>query len=220
MIKAVLFDWDGTILDNHEVIMSSYRAATTEVLGRPIPSTPEEAARIIRLRGQESFGSMSDDPEVVAQIAAAYHRAYLGLAETMGGPFPGTKETLEALKERGLLVGIVTSKARARWVSDAARFDLTDLFSVSITGDESKEAKPHPGPVIDAIAILGLDPSEAVFVGDGPQDVVAGNTAGSTTVGCRYGFHPDEIDDAGADYVIGDIAEILTIVDSLLAGVA
>ena len=44
------------------------REVSTEVLGRPIPSTPEEASRIIRLRGQESFGSMSDDPEVVAQL--------------------------------------------------------------------------------------------------------------------------------------------------------
>ena len=218
MIKAVLFDWDGTILDNYEVIMASYRDATTEVLGRSVPSTPEEESRLIRLRGQESFGSMSDDPDVVAQIAAAYHRAYLVNVEKAGVPFPGAREVLESLRDRGLQVGVVTSKARVRYESDAARFGLADLFAVAVTGDEAIEAKPHPGPVLLAMDQLGLPSEEVVFAGDGPQDVAAGNAAGATSVGCRYGFHADEIDEAGADHVIDALSDIVALVDSLQSG--
>lgn len=220
MIKAVLFDWDGTILDNREVIMSSYRAASTEVLGYPIPATPQDEARIIRLRGQESFGSMSDDPAVVERVAAAYHKHYLGFAETLGKPFQDAKETLARLNELGFLVGVVTSKARMRWEGDLARYGLAGLFTVSVTGDEAREAKPHPGPVLSALEQLRLAPGEVIFAGDGPQDVAAGRAAGVITVGCRYGFHPDEIDDADADYVIAQLPEILTVVEAITGSAA
>lgn len=217
MIDVVLFDWDGTLVDSKSAIMSSYRDSTAEVLGAPYPSTPEEMALIMPMRAQESFGMMSDDSAVVEQLIAAYHRAYLRNSQ-MAGAFVGTRDVLDGLKARGFRLGVVTSKGRDRMSSDAERYGLTDLFDVLVTGDESAERKPHPGPIIDALEILGVRGASAVYVGDGPQDVLAGRGAGALTVSCGYGFHgADECLAERPDYLIDDIRDLPGVVDRIVA---
>ncbi len=219
MIKAVLFDWDGTLVDSKKAILASYRDATTEVIGRAFPETEEEVARILPMRAQESFGSLSDDPAVVERLIAAYHVAYLRNSQSLAGAFEHTVATLTALRDRGLQVGIVTSKARDRMESDRDRYGIGDIFAVTVTGDVSAERKPHPGPVIDAMEALGIKGDETVYVGDGPQDVLAGSGAGAVTVLCTYGFHDrTESAELAPDYVIDDVADVLGIVDALAAG--
>jgi phosphoglycolate phosphatase-like HAD superfamily hydrolase len=219
MIKAVLFDWDGTLVDSKKAILASYRDATTEVIGRAFPETAEEVARILPMRAQESFGSLSDDPAVVDRLIAAYHVAYLRNSQSLAGAFEHTVATLTALRDRGLQVGVVTSKARDRMESDRDRYGIGDIFAVAVTGDVSAERKPHPGPVIDAMEALGIKGDETVYVGDGPQDVLAGSGAGAVTVLCTYGFHDrTESAELAPDYVIDDVAEVLGIVDALAAG--
>lgn len=218
-MRAILFDWDGTLVDSKKAILASYRDATTEVIGRAFPETEEEVARILPMRAQESFGSLSDDPAVVERLIAAYHVAYLRNSQSLAGAFEHTIATLTALKDRGLQVGIVTSKARDRMESDRDRYGIGDIFAVTVTGDVSAERKPHPGPVIDAMEALGIKGDETVYVGDGPQDVLAGSGAGAVTVLCTYGFHDrTESAELAPDYVIDDVADVLGIVDALAAG--
>jgi len=218
MINAILFDWDGTLVDSQAAIMASYRESTTEVLGKAYPSTPEEWVVVRPMRAQESFGLMSDDPEVVEQLIASYNVAYLKNSAELAHAFPGTREVLEGLRARGLRTGVVTSKGRSRMESDAQRFGLEGLFDVLVTGDESAERKPHPGPVIDALHILGIDGGSAIYVGDGPQDVIASRGAGTLAVSCSYGLHgPEECLAEGPDYLIDDIRELPAVVDRVLS---
>jgi phosphoglycolate phosphatase-like HAD superfamily hydrolase len=73
--------------------------------------------------------------------------------------------------------------------------------------------------VIDAMEALGIKGDETVYVGDGPQDVLAGSGAGAVTVLCTYGFHDRaESAELAPDYVIDDVADVLGIVDALAAG--
>jgi HAD superfamily hydrolase (TIGR01509 family) len=218
MIQAVLFDWDGTLVDSKKVILASYRDATEKVLGRAFPDTPEEIALILPMRAQESFPMLAEGQADPAVLTQAYHEAYLVNSERWGGAFTETRSTLDALKGQGLHLGLVTSKSRDRVDSDMDRFEMHDLFSVIVSGDVSAERKPHPGPVLDAVRVLGLDPSSVVMVGDGPQDVIAGRDAGAITVACTYGFHGrSECEEANPDFLIDAIEELLPIVDTLIA---
>lgn len=218
-ITAVLFDWDGTLVNTKRAILQSYRDTTTLVLGRPYPDTPEETSLILPMRAQESFGMMSDDPAVVERLIAGYHVAYLRNSLELAGAFPGTVETLRGLRERGLTLGIVTSKGRERMEADAERYGLAGLFDVVVTGDDSAERKPHPGPIIDALALLGISGAQAIYVGDGPQDVLAGRAAGTMTVSCGYGFHgAAECLAENPDFLIETIDELKAVVDQVLAG--
>lgn len=219
MIQAVLFDWDGTLVDSKRVILASYRDATEKVLGKAFPDTPEEIALILPMRAQESFPMLAEGKADPAVLTQAYHEAYLVNSERWGGAFAETRSTLDALKAQGLVLGIVTSKSRDRVDADMERFQMHGLFSVMVSGDQSVERKPHPGPVLDAIRELGLDASSVVMVGDGPQDVRAGRGAGATTVACTYGFHGrDECEEAEPDFLIDAIEELLPVIASLSDG--
>lgn len=208
--EAVVFDWDGTLLDSKAAIIACYREATTEVLGRPFPSTEEELHRILPMQARESFGSLSDDPRQVDALIAAYHRCYLRRSAIDVRPFPGTLETLQELKDRGVRVGVATSKGRERVDSDVARFGFTDLVGVYVTAREAPERKPHPGAVLEALRRLGVEPASTLYVGDGPQDVIAGRRAGAVTVAAAYGFHgQDELVAEGPAHVIHAVEEVL-----------
>lgn len=221
MIRAVLFDWDGTLVDTKRVILASYRDATEKVLGRAFPQTPEEISLILPMRAQESFPMLAEGKADPAVLTAAYHEAYLVNSARWGGTFAETVSTLTALRDMGLTLGVVTSKSRDRVDSDMERFGLQGMFSVIVSGDVSAERKPHPGPVLDAIRELALHPSEVVMVGDGPQDVRAGRGAGALTVACTYGFHGrEECSEADPDFLIDAIEELLAVVDTVMAGPA
>lgn len=216
MIEAVLFDWDGTLVDSKKAILQSYRDATGKVLGRAFPDTPEEVALILPMRAQESFPMLAGDRADPAELTQAYHDAYMVNSEQFAGAFAGTRSTLDAIVASGVTVGIVTSKSRDRVDSDMARFGLEGMFATIVSGDLSAERKPHPGPVLDAMRQLGVEPSQVLFVGDGPQDVIAGRAAGTLTVACTYGFHGrEECAAEHPDYLIDAIEDLLPILSEL-----
>jgi HAD superfamily hydrolase (TIGR01509 family) len=214
-IEAVVFDWDGTLVDSKAVLVDSFRATTEEVLGRAYPSTHEETEMIVQLRGEDAFALIAEgDAELADRINTAFHPHYVARAER-ARPFPGTLETLETLRAAGLKIGVATSKARIRLDLEAERTGIGPLLDEEISGDEVKVAKPDPESVVEVIRRLGVEPGRTLFVGDGPNDILAGRGAGAVTVAVSFGFHPEEARAAGPDHVIEAMPELLA-----LAGVA
>lgn len=214
-IEAVVFDWDGTLVDSRAVLVEAFQATTEEVLGRTYPSTHEETEMIIQLRGEDAFALIAEgDAELAQRIATAFHPQYVLRAER-AQPFPGTLETLQRLRDAGLKIGVATSKARVRLDLEAERTGIGKFLDEEISGDEVKAAKPDPESVIEVIRRLGTDPARTLFVGDGPNDILAGQGAGAVTVAVSFGFHPEEATAAGPDHVIEAMPELLP-----LAGVA
>ena len=201
-IQAVVFDWDGTLMDSKFALLASYHQATTEVLGAPFPVDPADVEEIVQLRAKESFTIIAKgDQATFDKVAEAFGRAYAANAETTQ-PFPGTMETLERLRELGVKIGIATSKARSRMDLEGERTGINALVDFAITGDDVTDAKPHPEAVTSSIAGLGADPARTLYVGDGPNDVIAGRDAGAITGGVTFGFHPDEMRAERPDHVI------------------
>lgn len=208
-IQAVVFDWDGTLMDSKAALLASYHQATTEVLGTPFPVEHDDVEEIVQLRAKESFSIIArGDAEVYDKIAEAFHRAYKENAETTQ-PFPGTLEMLNDLKAAGVKIGIATSKARMRMDLEGVRTGINDLVDFAITGDDVTNAKPHPEAVASSIEGLGCEPARTLYVGDGPNDVIAGRDAGAITVGVSFGFHPAEMRDEHPDHVIDTPGELV-----------
>jgi len=189
MNTAVLFDWDGTLMDSHSAILAAYRSATTSVIGRRFPDTQDEIDLIRPMRAQQSFPLLSDDPKTVAEMIAAYNDAYVRESVTTAHAFPGVERLLGRLRDGGQTLAVVSSKAGSRIAADAVQESLDSFFDTVISGDTSAEVKPHPGPILDALAALEVPADQAIYVGDGPQDVIAGRDAGVFTVGVTYGLH-------------------------------
>lgn len=210
-VEAVVFDWDGTLVDSKRALVASFQETTTEVLGEPFPVEPADVERIVQVRGQEAFEEIAaGDRALYERIETVFHRVYVERMETIE-PFPGVLETVAALRAAGRLIGVATSKSRARLDLEAQRTGLGGLVDVSISGDEVRRAKPDPESVREAIRRLEVDPAATLFVGDGPNDVRAARGAGAIAVGVSFGFHPEELRAAAPDHVIDSFSELLEI---------
>jgi len=209
MNVAVLFDWDGTIMDSHAAILAAYRAATTAVIGRRFPDSQDEIDLIRPMRAQQSFPLLSDDPDTVALLIAAYNEAYVRESAASARAFAGIAPLLGRLRDSNQTLAVVSSKAGPRIACDATQESLDGLFATIVSGDTSAEAKPHPGPILDALAALDVAADQAVYVGDGPQDVIAGRDAGVFTIGVTYGLHSvSEVAGENPDALAGSVDEL------------
>lgn len=219
MLKAVLFDWDGTLVDSLPAVLASYHDATSAILGRIYPDGSDELRIILPMRIDESMGRVAESPEMKGALIEAYRAAYRLHSQTKGRAFEGSRAVLEDLHERGLRVGVVTSKGEERFRSDAEGYGLADLVDEAVTAESVAERKPHPEPILFALAQLGVAPDAALYVGDGPQDVVAGHAAGLLVAAAAYGSHPlTELRAERPEWIIDSVSELIAIVSSLNEG--
>lgn len=208
-VEAVVFDWDGTLIDSKEALIATYHEATAEVLGQPYPTEEADIQKIVQLRGKESFDLIAKgDADLAERIAAAFHRAYKE-KQAATQPFPGTVEALGRLRAGGVRIGVATSKARVRVDLEGGRTGLAALVDAIVSGDDVERAKPDPEAVVKAIELLGADPAATLYVGDGPNDVRAARGAGAIAVGVSYGFHPDEVRAERPDHLIDHPSELV-----------
>jgi pyrophosphatase PpaX len=93
------------------------------------------------------------------------------------------------------------------------RLDIGRFFDAVVAADDTNRHKPHPEPVLHALALLDAEPAEAAFVGDSPFDMQAGKAAGVFTVGVSWGkIHPAErLLELGADTVVHSPEELLDV---------
>lgn len=207
-VAAVLFDMDGTLLNSWDALLASYQDATREVLGVPAPTEPAEIDRIIQMRARESFPELAGgDLELADRIEAVFAERYRSRLPGID-LYDGVREMLLALRELGVSTAIATSKSRSRLERDLDNTGTVELFDATICGDEVPAAKPDPAPIVAILEILGVEPGEALFVGDGANDVAAGKAAGVPTVGVGYGFHPAACRAAGPDLWIDRPGEL------------
>jgi pyrophosphatase PpaX len=130
--------------------------------------------------------------------------------------FPQTGETLAWLAERGLRLGIVTSKMQAMARRGLGLFDLARFFDVVVGGDDVTVHKPEPHPLLVAAESLGVPIAQCAYVGDSVHDMAAASAAGCAAIGATWGIASRaELIDAGAEYVVDDMAGLRAIVSAL-----
>lgn len=206
---AVLFDWDGTLIDSGALLLQCWHQVTTSILGAPFPVTEPDRVRFLSMRGADSFPLLSDDPDVVRALEDGFTEAYASLAASTVRPHPGAARLLDGLRARGVKVAVVTSKTASRMEIDRQVCGLGDRIDHVVTGDDVARGKPDPEGVLTALTALGVAPGRAVMVGDGPVDVRAGHAAGTITIGVTQGLHSEtELRTAHPDHLVGSLREV------------
>jgi pyrophosphatase PpaX len=184
LVRAVLFDLDGTLIDSVPLIVASMRHAFE---GHPnAPTDPEWVAMIgTPLDGMiRRWAKDAADAEVLKDRYKEHQWAH---HDAMVKAFPGVPELLEALSARGLPMAVVTSKMRGSAERSLRHLGLARHFRAVVGLEATARHKPDPEPVLHALAMLAVDPGHAAFVGDSPHDVRAGNAAGVATVAGLWG---------------------------------
>jgi phosphoglycolate phosphatase len=122
------------------------------------------------------------------------------------------RNVLSRLKKRGLKIGVMT-----RNCAEALRRVFPDMdayVDVSLTREDIRVVKPHPSHPLAVVGLLGVDPSEALLVGDHPTDILAGQASGIRTVAVLTGrTQRADFERVGADHIVPDIRGLLAIVD-------
>lgn len=182
-----LFDLDGTLLDSIELILTSYRHTLTIHRGGPGDDDVWLAGLGTPL--WEQFRTFTDDRGEIDAMMATYREHNLAHHDTMVREYPGVNAAVETLRGRARL-GIVTSKLHSGAQRGLAFLGMEDWFDIVIGADDVEQTKPHPEPVLTALARLGGDPATTVFVGDSPHDMASGRAAGVRTAAALWGPFP------------------------------
>ncbi|HET6229009.1 MAG TPA: HAD-IA family hydrolase [Longimicrobiaceae bacterium] len=173
---AVLFDLDGTLVDTFRLYVECYRRALAPYLSR-VPDEAEIVAR--RPASERRFLADWIGERYAEDCHAAMLRHYAALHASLGeGEYDGVREMLAALRSAGIPLGIVTGKSRAAWEVTEAALGLGP-FAAVVTDDDVAAPKPDPQGILLALGEMGVDPSRAVYVGDGLGDLRAGRDAGT-----------------------------------------
>jgi pyrophosphatase PpaX len=210
VLRAALFDFDGTLVDTTELIYQSMRHATGEVLKRDLP-------REILLAnvGQPLPRQMElIDTERAEALLESYRLHNEEHHDALIEEFPGVEESLARLGSAGVRVGVVTSKRRFSVEMALQSFPgLGEVVDRFVTIEDTAEHKPHPAPLLEALESLGgISPGEATYVGDSPFDVAAAKAAGITSVAVSWGaFSEDTLREAEPDYLVGDIGSAVDV---------
>jgi len=209
-LRAVLFDWDGTLVDSAAASYRSYVRVFSEYGIEFDRVAFERTYTPDWYRTYEAVGLAKEHwPEADARWTQAYE-------EETSALLPGARAALERLADAGLRPGLVSSGDARRVRREIEAHGLRALFGEAVVcGGETKRRKPHPQPLLVALERMGVPPGEAAYVGDSPEDVTMAKAAGVFAVGIPGGFpNRDTLAAAAPDLLAQSLDAV---VDALLA---
>ena len=182
MIKAVIFDVDGVLLDSFEANFKFFQNLMYHT-GHPLP-TREDFSGLFHMTMWDAIKHLTDlsdeqDIQKIWEVAKSREVAYP--IELLAIP-DGAEPVIRTLQKTYTL-GIVTSRIRESVFEAPALAKLKDCFKVVVSYTDTQNHKPHPEPLILATQKLGVLPEECVYIGDAATDVQAAHTAGMKIIG-------------------------------------
>ena len=180
--RAVIFDLDGTLADTFPLIVASWNAAVSPIMGREY--APEEV--IARFGPPDTAMIHRELPPHAWQLATETYYAHYEANHATVKAFPGVDDLLASLKKRNLALGIMTGKGRRSATITLRCLGWLSLFDSIVTGDEALKPKPAPDGLLMVAAQLRVSPQHCVWVGDSPADMKAGKAAGIYTVAAGW----------------------------------
>lgn len=212
MIKAVLFDLDGTLINTNDLILKSFKHTFKTILD--LEPTEEEITMNYGRPLQEIFKSY--DENRIEEMINCYRKINLELHDDECKEFADVDLMLQTLKNKGIKIGIVTSKKSDMAERGAKLMGIFKYFDTFITPEVTIKHKPEGEPVLKACENLGVSPSEALMVGDSPYDILAGKNAGAKTCGVKYTALPiEKLQESKPDFYVDKPLEILELVEKL-----
>lgn len=211
---ALLFDLDGTLADSVALIVGAYRHAFAAHLSGMPDDEQWISGMGTPLVGQ--IRKLVGNDALVDPFLATYREFQQLNHDRLMREFEGVGETLELLHGRGHPTAVVTSKANEGAYRAIRLLQLAPYLDELVGLDSCERHKPDPEPVLLALDLLGYSPSEAIFLGDSPHDIRAGNAAGVTTVAALWGpFTRPALECASPDYLIEHIRDLPSLIADL-----
>lgn len=210
MIKAIIFDLDGTLLDTLEDLTDSVNYVLWK---HAMPERTLDEIRSFIGNGIPTLIARSvpvnTDAETVKICVSEMMEYYKDHAEIKTKPYEGITELLYELRKRNILTAVVTNKAEeAAKILCKAKFG--DVLSLVIGDNGIDKLKPAPDNVFRALKELNLEKNEVLYVGDSDVDMITATNAGLESVGVTWGFRDETVlRNSGAKNIINTPLELL-----------
>lgn len=213
MIRTILFDLDGTLLDTAPDLAYALNTLLQEQ-GRP--ALAFETIRPVVSHGGRALielgFAVGPDDTAFEPLRERLLEIYKDNIACHTRLFPGMEAVLEHIEAHQMRWGIVTNKPS--WLTDPllVALGLFERSACVVSGDSTAFRKPHPEPMFHACRLSNSSTDECLYIGDAARDIEAGKKAGMRTLAALYGYieEDDDIYQWGADAVIDKPADILT----------
>ena len=213
MVKAVIFDMDGTVVDTLQYIAYFANKALEKYA---LPTIPTETYKILIGNGIKNLvhkmiecvgGTPEQETAVYAEYKEDYENNFLYLAE----PYAGVMKMLEDLRSAGIRTGILSNKPDSTTKKISAAL-FGNLIDTTYGGREGIPLKPDPQALIALLEEWDLRPEDCLYVGDTGTDMLVGKAAGMFSVGVLWGFRgEEELRKNGADAIVSTPDQIVQI---------
>ena len=206
-LRNVFFDLDGTLTDPAPGIVACMEHAL-RALGR---EPADDLRRCIGPPLRESFASLlgTSDRELVEEAMRLYRERFSDIGLYENSVYPGIPESLSALRDRGLVLHVVTSKPRVYADRIVDHFELRAFFGAVYGSELSGELSEKNELVAHALAAEQVDAASNCMVGDRRHDILGARANRVASLGVRWGYAaPDELEQAGADRIVDDVAKL------------
>src|ERR1700741_2564820 len=181
-IRALLFDWDGTLVDSAHLGLAAFEKTLNE-LGVVFAHDVYEGKYSPNWYSTyEALGLPKDLWQVADDLWIQHY------GEQSAPLIEGVGETLLALQTKDYQLGIVSSGSRSRVSREVEQSVLKDAFSITICNEDIVNKKPDPEGLVLAMRGMNVEPSQCVYVGDAPEDIEMGQRASVMTVGVRSAY--------------------------------
>jgi len=188
--RAIVFDWDGTLVDSTALIAGALRSACAAI-GNPVPSETD-ARFVIGLGLADALAHVAPGLDAHEQRALLGHyRTHYLDGEAAIPLFDGAYAMLEELDAAGFLLGVATGKTRVGLDRALAAKGLAGRFHATRCADEGFP-KPHPDMLRVVMDRLAVQPAETLMIGDTTHDLDLARNAGAHAVAVAYGAHDVE----------------------------
>lgn len=197
MIKGVLFDMDGVLVDSEPFICKA-AVLMFEELGLKV--TPDDFIPFVGTGENRYIGGVSEKYGItvnIEQVKARTYEIYKSIIKDRLKPLPGVHEFIEKCRKIGFKIAVATSADLVKMESNLSEIQLDPcLFDATVNGLEVENKKPHPDIYIKASWKLGLKPEECLVVEDALSGIKAAIAAGCRCLAVTSSFRKDELVEA------------------------
>jgi phosphoglycolate phosphatase len=190
--KLLVFDWDGTLIDSIEQIVSSLQIASHSVCGETV--TEDSARGVIGLGLTEAIEKLHPelDATSVEQVAAAYKQHYLYENPIQAQLFDGVTDMLDELISIGYQLAIATGKSRIGLDRALQEHSMQSYFVTTKCAGENL-SKPHPEMLLNILHELDASPEQTLMIGDSEHDLMMANNAQVDSVAVSHGVQEADV---------------------------
>lgn len=210
MIRLVMYDLDGTLLDTASEIAAAVNLTLAEFGAESVDESQVRAwigygaAKLI----EEAWRTMKPGARL-DDVMATFSRHYCEIVGKSSQPFPHVMETLKKVKALGIKQAVITNKESSFTQRVLEKHGMTDLFDLVVSGDTLPVRKPDPAVIRHCLQTLHQTPECSLYVGDSDIDIATAKAAGVACWAVPYGYNfGHDIRQAGADRLIDDLRAV------------